>query len=143
MRHLKLLLALLLGGLLISSQALTAGQFQQNQGHESLRQTAALTGEQLRQWHLAQSDDQMQAQRLSAVQVREIQALLNHRGYYVSDYERDGIGPETIAALESFQEDQGITVTGLPNAETLRALALTTYQYEFFGIAPEFDEDDE
>ncbi|PLX87181.1 MAG: hypothetical protein C0619_15385 [Desulfuromonas sp.] len=150
MRHLGLLLVFVfLGGLLFTSQALAAEQPSQ----EETLQVAALSGEQLRQWHVAQmhpqdsqmhpQDSQMQVRRLSVEQVREMQALLNHRGYYVSNCECDGIGDETMAAIESFQKDQGLTVTGLPNEETLKALVLSTPQHEFFGIAPEFGGDEE
>lgn len=143
MRHLGLLLVFVfLGGLLFTSQALAAGQPPQ----EDTLQVAALAGEQLRQWHLAQmhpQDSQMEVRRLTVEQVREMQALLNHRGYFVSNCECDGIGDETMAAIESFQRDQGLAVTGLPNEETLRALVLSTPQHEFFGIAPEFGGDEE
>lgn len=138
MRHLSLLIVFVFsGGLLLTSQALAAGQVLQ----EETLQVAALSGEQLRQWHIAQmhpQDSQREVMRLSVEQVRELQAMLNNRGYFVSNCECDGIGDETMAAIESFQRDKGLAVTGLPNEETLRALVLTTQQHEFFGIAPEF-----
>lgn len=143
MRHLNLILTLVfLGGLLATSQALAVGQYQPA---ETL-QVAALTGEELHQWHLAQmhpQDNQMQVLRLTCEQVRTMQALLNYRGYYVSNYECDGIGRETMAAIEDFQRDQDLAVTGLPNEETLRSLMINTILDEYFGIAPEFGIADE
>lgn len=146
MRYVSLILAMVfLGGLLIPSQALTAGRTQ----HRDSQMSGAPTGEQLRQFHRVQDQTRTQEQALAQErfltrdQVREMQALLNHRGYYISSYESDGIGRETMAAIANFQRDQGLTVTGLPNDETLQALALSTSQHEIFGIAPEFGGDEE
>ena len=141
-RLIQILSLVFVGGLLVTSQALAVGAYQPE---ETLR-VAALTGEELHQWHLAQmhpQDSQVQVQRLTCEQVRTMQALLNQQGYYVSNYECDGIGPETMAAIESFQVDQGLSVTGLPNEETLRALMHGVSQQEYFGIAPPFGTDDD
>ena len=138
MRHVsRILTVVFLGGLLVVGQSLAAGRTQ----HRESQMSGAPSGEQLRQMH--QIQDRTQEQILTSEQVREMQALLNHRGYYISEYESQGIGRETMAALEEFQKDQGLTVTGMPNEETLQALVLTTQQHEFFGIAPEFGEDEE
>lgn len=141
MRHLALILTLVfLGGLLITNQALAFGQYQPG---ETL-QVAALTGEELRQWHRAQmhtQDNQVQVQHLTAEQIRTLHALL--RGYYGGEYESGSIGRETTAAIENFQRDYKLTVTGEPNEETLRALMLHTMMDEYYGIAPIFGIDDE
>jgi hypothetical protein len=142
MRHLILILTLVfLGGLLMTSQALAVGQ---NQSGETI-QVAALTGEDLRQWHLAQTprqDNQVQAQQLTPQQVKALHALLS--GYYGGEYESEGIDrDEGIAAIENFQREQNLAVTGEPNEETLRALMRNTIMDEYYGIAPAFGTDDE
>lgn len=76
---------------------------------------------------------------LNEEQVRHMQQILKDNGYEVG--EEDGtIGPQTNKALEKFQEDQGLTVNGTPDQETLRALAPTPEEQEFFGLAPAFQE---
>ena len=147
MRHMSLILALaLLGGLLVFSQALAAGQTQQG----DTQKIAALTGEDLRQFHVAQervvnqerayAQQQRETLQLNGDQVREMQRLLNQRGYRVGSINGGYIGQETTAAIHSFQKDEGLAVTGMPNQETLRALALSRVQHEFFGLSPEFGE---
>lgn len=52
--------------------------------------------------------------------VRQIQRQLNTAGYEVGV---DGVwGPGTESALRSFQREQGITPTGVPDEETMAAL---------------------
>jgi peptidoglycan hydrolase-like protein with peptidoglycan-binding domain len=140
MRRVSLILALaLLSGLLIIGQALAAEQYQQR----DTQTVVALSGEQLRQWNLAQDRAQAQhqmriaTQQLTREQVIEMKNLLNQQGYRVSHI--DGIiGNETMAAIEHFQKAEGLATTGMPNQETLRALAPSNNQQEFFGLAPEF-----
>ena len=149
MRHMTQILTLVfLGGLLISSQALAAGQSQQG----DTQKIAALTGEQLQQFNLAQervetqermyAQQQRETQQLNREQVREMQRLLNQRGYRIGSINGGYVGQETTAAIHSFQKDEGLTVTGMPNQETLRALAPSRVQHEFFGLSPEFGETD-
>lgn len=134
MRHLSMIVVfVLLGGLVMTSQAMAIEQNRLNEG----LQVAALTGEQLRQFQMHPDHQRV----LNREQVTEIVSLLRHRGYNISSQEKDSIGPETRAALRSFQEDRGLAVTGRPDEETLRALVLSTRQHEMFGIAPEFGED--
>jgi len=72
---------------------------------------------------------------LNADQVRELQRLLTERGYQAGI--ADGvIGQQTKTAIQSFQTDNGLIVNGIPDTQTLRALAPHAEQQEFFGIAP-------
>ena len=149
MRHLSLILALaFLGGLLISSQALVAGQYK----HRGTSEVGTMTGEQLQQWDQAQyqlqTRDEMQTQeqlatrQLTREQTVVMQRQLDKQGYRIGNI--DGIiDNETMAAIQSFQADEGLTVTGMPNQETLGALVLSTPQQEFFGLSPEFGGDEE
>ena len=147
MRHMSLILALaLLGGLLVFSQALAAEQTQQG---DTLK-IAALTGEELRQFNLAQgrvetqgrmyAQQQQETQLLAEEQTRMMKCLLNRLGYGVNSIGSDVIDQETTAAIQRFQKDEGLAVTGMPNQETLRALAPSRVQHEFFGLSPEFGE---
>ena len=102
---------------------------------------AALSGGELQKWHqaqqMAQCGDQVQAQQLTQVQMSEMQHLLTMHGYDVSDVA--GVyNEETKRAICDFQAANGLTITGAPNAETLRALAPSSEQMEFFGLSPEF-----
>ena len=121
MRYIRLILALAsLGGLLFFSQALATGQTQQG----DMQKSATMTGE--------------EALQLNQDQVREMQRLLNERGYRIGSIDGDYIGEETTAAIHSFQKDEGLAITGTPNQETLRALAPSPVEQEFFGLSPEF-----
>lgn len=76
---------------------------------------------------------------LRTEQIREMQTLLKDRGYEVGEVNGQ-INPETTRALEEFQKDRGLAVTGTPTRETLRALSLSSAQQEFFGLSPQFGE---
>jgi len=79
--------------------------------------------------------------RLDRSQVRVVQRALNERGYNSGPV--DGIiGPITRSAITSFQENEGLTVTGLPNQETLLTLAPEAGKQEQYGLSPEFGEDE-
>lgn len=74
---------------------------------------------------------------LNREQVREMQTLLNQQGYNVGM--EDGIiGQQTREALRSFQKSEGLATTGQPNRATLRALAPSAKQQEFFGLGPAY-----
>jgi len=124
----------LLAGLLISSQVMAAGQGKM-MGAE--RQVAAQTGTQtMEQMH---TNNQVQTRELNPVQITEMQRLLEQQGYKIGS--ANGIiGEETMDAIRLYQGTENLTVTGMPNAETLRALAPAVNQQEFFGLAPEFGE---
>ena len=79
---------------------------------------------------------------LRTEQIREMQTLLQDRGYAVGDI-NGLINAETTQALLQFQKDRGLAVTGTPTRETLRALSLSTAQQEFFGVAPPYGEIEE
>lgn len=76
---------------------------------------------------------------LRTEQIREMQTLLKDRGYAVGEVNGQ-INPETTQALQEFQIDRGLAVTGTPTRETLRALSLSSAQQEFFGLSPQFGE---
>lgn len=52
----------------------------------------------------------------------DVQTALQQRGYFSGTV--DGLlGPATGAALEAYQRENGLTVTGIPDAETRQALS--------------------
>jgi len=74
---------------------------------------------------------------LNRDQVRELQKILNDKGYEAGTV--DGIiGPKTTNAISDFQKSEGLASTGKADEETLRALAPSTEQQEFFGLSPAF-----
>jgi peptidoglycan hydrolase-like protein with peptidoglycan-binding domain len=114
------------------SQMGSSSQMQGTQMEESGRTTSA-TG---------QTQQQMAAQQLNQQQVRELQNLLQEKGFNVGQV--DGIiGPKTRDALRQFQGSEDIASTGNPDNETLRALAPSAEEQEFFGLSPEFGEKEE
>ncbi len=83
-----------------------------------------------------------QAQQLNVEQVTEMQRLLNEHGYKV-EIKDNAIGivdENTMKAISKFQKAKGLAVTGQPNQDTLKALATSSDQQEFFGLAPELGE---
>lgn len=132
MKPLALLITLVFtAGLLVAGQALGAWQAD----HSSQTQTP--------QPGVTTPADQVQkagaAVSLDKDQIRHLQRLLQNNGYDVGE-ESGIIGPETASAIRQFQEDQGLTVTGVPDQETLRALASSPEEQEYFGLAPEFEQ---
>lgn len=123
------------GCLLVFSQALASGQSSKTgamQGERSPIATQA--GDQVQQ-HLA-------IQQLNREQTREMQRLLNDQGYAIGNMDGE-MNQETTEAIRQFQKTEGLAVTGQPNQETLRALAPSSDQQEFFGLSPEFGEMEE
>ena len=112
--------------LLMSSQALAGGDYGKSdmkQGEMAVKAAA-------------------QVQNLDSEQITEMQRLLKEQGYEVGSTDGE-MNSETHEAIRQFQQDQGLAVTGDPNQETLRALAPTSDQQEFFGLSPEFGEMEE
>ncbi|OEU64762.1 MAG: hypothetical protein BA863_15865 [Desulfovibrio sp. S3730MH75] len=143
MKRISLLVTLVvLGGLMISGQALAA------LSGEQLRQwndQQPVIGENFKQWHQNwnQTQDQTLTQEFSVFQIREMQRLLTENGYVVGNV--GGILDEgTMTALRHFQEAEGLALTGMPDEQTLRALALIGIggQLEFFGLSPAYGEMD-
>jgi len=84
-----------------------------------------------------QGSEQTEVLQLNLEQTVGMQRMLNEQGYNVGN--TDGIvGEKTRTAIRQFQQEQGLTVTGQPNVETLKALGPYSGQQEFFGLAPEF-----
>jgi peptidoglycan hydrolase-like protein with peptidoglycan-binding domain len=76
---------------------------------------------------------------LNHQQVKEMQKLLNERGFEAGPV--DGIiGPKTTKAVREYQESRGLVATGNPDEETLKELAPDIQTQQLFGIAPTFGE---
>lgn len=100
--------------------------------------TSAVEG-QMGEAAMGESSHQMAAHALNVDQIRELQKLLNDKGYDAG--EANGtIGPSTTAAIKNFQFDNQLVSTGTPDAETLRLLSPDPEKQEFFGLAPEYGE---
>lgn len=85
----------------------------------------------------AQQEQQVAGQQLNSDQIRQLQQSLQEKGADPGPV--DGImGPKTRAAIEQFQQQQGIAATGQPNQQTLEALDV-----EFMGVSPAFGEKDQ
>jgi peptidoglycan hydrolase-like protein with peptidoglycan-binding domain len=100
---------------------------------------------------LAMGEDELSFMRtepqiLNEGQVGEMQNLLTEQGYEVdnirnqTDSVHGVLTDRTTAAIRQFQDTEGLTITGYPNEETLRALAPSSDKQEFFGLSPEFGE---
>jgi len=113
-----------LAGFVVASQGLASGESQHGMTSES-------GGMQMEQTKQSVS--------LNNNQVRELQRILNDKGYNIGMV--DGIiGPKTQQALRSFQQSEGLSVTGNPDMLTLKALAPDAKTQEFFGLSPAFEE---
>jgi peptidoglycan hydrolase-like protein with peptidoglycan-binding domain len=67
------------------------------------------------------AESQDSAQRGSGMSIRHAQQVLKDKGYYKADV--DGkYGPETRAALEKYQQDENLTVTGRLDHDTAARL---------------------
>jgi peptidoglycan hydrolase-like protein with peptidoglycan-binding domain len=77
---------------------------------------------------------------LNEEQISEMQQILQDEGYDVAI--SGEIDSDTMSALEEFQSSEGLVVTGEPDENTLRALAPTAEEQEFFGLSPEFGEEE-
>jgi peptidoglycan hydrolase-like protein with peptidoglycan-binding domain len=77
---------------------------------------------------------------LNEEQISEMQQILQDEGYDVAI--SGEIDSDTMSALEEFQRSEGLVVTGEPDENTLRALAPTAEEQEFFGLSPEFGEEE-
>ena len=65
---------------------------------------------------------------VGAVTTRAVQERLRRTGYYRGPL--DGVwGPETRVAMERFQRDRGLRVTGTPTPRTMNALGLRSEAY--------------
>jgi peptidoglycan hydrolase-like protein with peptidoglycan-binding domain len=117
-----------IAGLFVAGQGLGAGEY----GHEKDSMSDGAMMEESGQPKVAAHD-------LDSSQVSKMQKILKDKGFDAGPV--DGIaGPRTKQALSSFQESEGLAVTGKPDKETLQALAPDAETQEFFGLSPEFDE---
>jgi peptidoglycan hydrolase-like protein with peptidoglycan-binding domain len=129
MRHLVLIATLALaiglfaGGLVLGAENEMGGTSQSNTSgsmNEKMQQNTA-------------------SMQLNQQQIREMQTLLNQRGFQVG--EADGVlGQQTRNALRQFQQSEGLASTGTPTRETLRALAPSAEKQQFFGLSPAYEE---
>ncbi|MBE0503768.1 MAG: peptidoglycan-binding protein [Desulfuromonadales bacterium] len=82
------------------------------------------------------------AMKLDSKTVNEMQKALNEKGYAVGRV--DGVvGPQTTNALRDFQRKEGLSATGQPDQQTLKALGIEVGDQEFMGVSPEFGDEKE
>lgn len=118
-----------IGGLFTASLVLAAGT-----SSEKEQQQYGSAAETL------QPQQQVTALNLDERKVSELQQALNEKGFAVGAV--DGImGQRTMGAIRNFQSQQGLTATGQPDQQTLKALGLEVGQQEFMGVSPEFGEE--
>lgn len=87
-----------------------------------------------------QPQQQVTALQMDGKQVRALQSALNEKGFAVGAV--DGIvGPKTMGAIRDFQSKEGLTATGQPDQQTLKALGIEVGQQEYMGLSPEFGEE--
>ena len=80
------------------------------------------------QQSLNQSAQAMSPQQMNATQMRQLQQALDNKGF--SAGRADGKwGPETEAALKSFQQSQNMSWSGDIDAKTITALGLNTSDF--------------
>ena len=77
---------------------------------------------------------------LNEEQISEMQQILQDAGYDVAI--SGELDSDTVSAIEEFQRSEGLAVTGEPDENTLRSLAPTAEEQEFFGLSPEFGEEE-
>lgn len=83
---------------------------------------------------------QVTALKLDEKKVSELQTALKEKGFAVGAV--DGIvGPKTMGAIRNFQSQAGLTATGQPDQQTLKALGIEVGEQEFMGVSPEFGEE--
>lgn len=81
----------------------------------------------------------MMGENLNPEQIREAQRILNERGFKAGA--ADGLlGKHTKTAISNFQMSKKLVVTGKLDNPTLKVLAPTTEQQEFFGLSPAYGE---
>ena len=119
-----------IGCLFTSGLALAAGMSSQMEKEQQSGRAA----------ETIQPQQKESALNLDQRKVSELQKALNEKGYAVGT--EDGIiGPSTISAIRSFQNQEGLTATGQPDQQTLNALGIEVGQQEFMGVSPEFGEE--
>jgi hypothetical protein len=129
MKHLALIITMaFVAGLFAAGQAIGGG-------HEMGK--APMSGSSMGEKVQMHQKHHMAGHKLNREQVREMQNLLDDHGFNAGP--ADGyMGSRTKEALRQFQESEGLTATGTPDQETLRALAPSVEKQEFFGLSPEF-----
>jgi hypothetical protein len=136
MRHIILTIVMaFIGGFFTAGLVLGAGESQWGSSSQ-------MEKEQKQQQYGAQEGQQqrMAGQQIDKKQVQELQKKLNEEGFNSGPV--DGIiGPKTRSALQEFQREEGLAASGQPDRETLEALDIE--QEEFFGVSPEFGEEQE
>ncbi len=75
-----------------------------------------------RQVAMAAADSATPPSGSDEMSIIDVQQALRDQGYFDGDV--DGLlGPATGAALEAYQRDKGLKVTGMPDTQTMRALS--------------------
>jgi peptidoglycan hydrolase-like protein with peptidoglycan-binding domain len=129
MRYIVMTTAMaIIGGLFTASLVLAEGMSSEKQ-----QQQYGSAAETMQQ-------QQATALNLDERKVTELQQALNEKGFAVGAV--DGIiGPRTTGAIRNFQSHEGLTATGQPDQQTLKALGIEVGQHEFMGVSPEFGEE--
>ena len=92
------------------------------------------------QSEMAKQQQQAGAVKLDSKRVNEMQRALNEKGYAVGRV--DGVvGPQTSNAIREFQSKEGLSATGQPDQQTLKALGIEVGDQEFMGVSPEFGDE--
>lgn len=92
------------------------------------------------QSEMAKQQQQAGAMKLDSKRVNEMQRALNEKGYAVGRV--DGVvGPQTSNAIREFQRKEGLSATGQPDQQTLKALGIEVGDQEFMGVSPEFGDE--
>jgi len=127
-RYVLIIAMTCLAGLVVAGLGMASGENEKGMASE-------VSGSQMEQ-----TDQSMTtALQLNTEQVRELQKILNDKGFNVGMVDGN-IGPETQQALRDFQESAGLTVTGIPDKPTVQALAPDAKTQEFFGLGPAYGE---
>lgn len=92
------------------------------------------------QSEMSKQQQQAGAVKLDSKRVNEMQKALNEKGYAVGRV--DGVvGPQTTNAIREFQRKEGLSATGQPDQQTLKALGIEVGDQEFMGVSPEFGDE--
>lgn len=140
MRNIVLITSLaFIAGLFAAGTVIGAGESQKQMGTSQMGETQQQQQQRGVMQQEGMQQQQMAAQQLNQEQIRELQNILNERGF--NSGSADGImGPKTREALRQFQKTEGLAASGRPDMQTLQALATDAETQELFGVSPKFEE---
>ncbi|GEM_PF-1082589 len=127
---------------LITTMVAVAGLFAAGQAPAAMEESGGMSQSGQSMTKSGHMQEGTTARNLNQSQVRELQNLLNDKGFKAG--QADGVlGPKTRQAISQFQKSEGLTQTGQPDEKTLRALAPSADKQQFFGLSPSFGEKNE